>query len=185
MHSRTQYNMIQASQRGVYKQPYAKHLPFVFCSNMARAIVKSDLKAYVELEFADDPANCRICLYISGQNVPYIAKEIFDVQVQDNDGKRSLILDNGTAIRPKTSVMLDGATTEGLDKVFGQIPSAAFRNSHYRCMELLNGELRSNYLTMQIWEDPKFYAKIEFMVEPAHLTGIRHKLFPEGNLAEE
>ncbi|UKZ78710.1 hypothetical protein TrVFT333_006456 [Trichoderma virens FT-333] len=171
------------TNHGLFEWPDARNLPLVFCSNMCESIIKVDAKAQVQLAFADDPSNCHLTVFISGYDIPNIAKEIFNINIRDRNGKWSIVIGDGTTIQLEESLLLTGSDTRELDRIFGSIPSTAFRNSPLRIEEVLNGIQRSKHLSMRIWKDTICYAQIELKADAGGLTSMRDALFYQGGYA--
>lgn len=160
-----------------YAWPKAQNLPFIFPHHTCVGIVKKGDVASVTLSFPPDPSLCCLIVDITAKEAQSLSKELFGVQIRNENDQLFVVLDNGAIAEIKGSVTFRGVDVVAVDKIFGQAVGSGFRQSPPRLQELSLGALLSNCLTMEIWDNPSRSVRLRLMVETFGLDYIRRQLW--------
>ncbi|KID96858.1 hypothetical protein MAJ_07244, partial [Metarhizium majus ARSEF 297] len=161
-----------------YAWPKAKNLPFVFPYYMCTAIVKRADEAAVILSFPSDPSVCRLVFDISPTEVQHVAKELFGIRIRDENNRRCVVFEHGATMDIHGRTILRGAAVEALDRIFGHMVGAAFRQNPRRMEEISMGAMLSKCLSMEIWASVDRPSRLDFMVDAENLALIYQQLWP-------
>lgn len=155
--------------------PFASHLACIFPPMMLSSIVKREDRAEIEVIHTESPEQSWLRLSIYPHRVPYLAKELFDVDVDVKDTLIHLRLDSGA----KAKVLeLDGARHETLEKCFGRQVAAAIRSTRKFSTEKRQGEVVTKCVSLKIEKDPCFSCSFSLMLDRGSLSAIVAEIWP-------
>lgn len=160
--------------------PEAAHLSVLFPPFMCRAIHKDHQKktAAIKLSFPGNPNMCHLILDVEAGVVPRIARELFDIHVQDANNQRSIATGCDRAIRVGTTVTISGADLSSVERLFGAVVSRAVRAHDTQKQERSMGIVYTNCCSMQIWAQADLPARMTLMLHAETLYEIQVYLFP-------
>lgn len=121
---------------------------------MCRSIIKSDTRAEVEvLTFDKLKQQSALKLTIYPSRVPYLAKELFGVDMDLEDGQMCLRFDSGASARIE-ALKLTGAQHSALEKCLGREVATAIQLSDVYSGELARGEISTDCVSLTIQRNP-------------------------------
>lgn len=149
--------------------PFAKQLSGIFPPMMLSSVVKREDRAEVEVIRSESPERSGLRLSIYPHRVPYLAKELFDVDAVIQDMLIYLRLENGA----KAKVLeLNGAKHGPLEKCFGRQVTTAIRSTNTFSTELKQGEVVTDCVSLEIRRDPQFSCWLSLELDPESLSTI-------------
>ncbi|KAI1839397.1 hypothetical protein JX266_014206 [Neoarthrinium moseri] len=159
--------------------PMSRNLPNVFPSYLSRIIQKKGWYAVVTLSFPSYPTNSSLGLQIDPKQVPHVAKELYGVHIDVEDGKRFLVLEDGVEVEIDTHIVLRRASNKAISKLYGKQVTMAYQSSYRYLAEQNLGEERTRCLTMVIDGKETSPGDLNLETDPKQLTVIRQDLFKE------
>lgn len=134
--------------------PSASRLSSIFPMSLIHMVAKrDDGKAWVRITFST-PASSVLEVFITASETPYVAKELFDINITTEDRSRSIFHDSGVSQRLEGSITLSGAPTSKVAKLLGTLAEEAFQSTPKCAKEASQGFLTiTKCLTMQVWSD--------------------------------
>lgn len=160
-----------------YARPKAKNLPFVFPPYACSAIVKDSGEAAILLSFPADPAGCCMTVDLMPAEVQHIARELFGIHVRESSEGKCIIFEHGATVVIKGSAVFKGADAAALERLFGQMVGTAFRLNPQRLEELAMGALKSNCLSMEVWEKPDHPGRLTFIMDAENMSLVYQQLW--------
>lgn len=151
--------------------PFATHLSSIFPPPMLSSIVKTGNKAEVHFLDSEISEKPRLRLLIYPHRIPYLAKEIFDVDADIQGMLMHLRLDNGATAKV---LELDGATHVSLDKCFGIQVAAAIRSTRTFKTEVDHGQVVTKCVALEV--NP---CSLSLMLDPQSLSVVVAQIWPE------
>ncbi|KAL3952703.1 hypothetical protein ACCO45_012646 [Purpureocillium lilacinum] len=139
-----------------YARPKAKNLPFVF---------------------PPDPAGCCMTVDLMPAEVQHIARELFGIHVRESSEGKCIIFEHGATVVIKGSAVFKGADEAALERLFGQMVGTAFRLNPQRLEELAMGALKSNCLSMEVWEKPDHPGRLTFIMDAENMSLVYQQLW--------
>ncbi|KAM4058264.1 hypothetical protein HRG_014601 [Hirsutella rhossiliensis] len=130
--------------------PKAKNLPFVFSHYICTAVTKRTDEASVMLSFPSDPTDCRLVFDISAKEVQYVAKEVFDIHIREENGRRRVVSEKGATMDINSSITLRGGIAVALDSIFGQM-SATYNRAFNGRLNFIVEAQNLTLLYQQLW----------------------------------
>jgi hypothetical protein len=119
--------------------PLAKNLPSIFAENFCSWIVKVNKRASILATFPADPRDTCIHVDVSARYVQHLVKELYDVQVDIEGGRRRLTFRNGPTLTIKDSIQFERVHPGNIERVFGSVISLACEKSTPRLEEIDQG----------------------------------------------
>lgn len=159
--------------------PFAKHLPSIFPPYMCKSIIKSELRAEVEIRSAASPESSFLKVAIYPSKVPYLAKELFGVDIDFEDGRMFLRFDNGASAQID-ALKLTGAKHECLEKCLGRELTTAVRSSCTYSKELARGEPLTDCVSLTVHGDTGIPCFLTFLSDPNSFSTIVAQLWRPG-----
>lgn len=111
--------------------------------------MKTEQSADVEVETPESLEQSLLKLHIYPAKVPYLARELFDVEVDFEDDRLCLRFESGASAQID-ALKLVGARPGVLDKCLGQEVATAVRQSRRYAVELTRGEASTECVSLAI-----------------------------------
>lgn len=155
--------------------PFAAHLSGIFPPLMLSSIVKQEDKAKVEVIQDHSPERSQLRLSIYPYRVPYLAREIFDVDADIQNKTMYLRLETGANAKV---LEIGGAQHGTLEKCFGRKIAAALRLSPKFENEVRCGQIVTKCVSLDIQEGPDFSCFISLGLDSQSLSNIIDEMWP-------
>ncbi|POS68674.1 hypothetical protein DHEL01_v212931 [Diaporthe helianthi] len=101
--------------------PHAKNIPSLLPNLTCASVVKSDSLATVRMIFGETPSQCFLEMEVYARRVPYIARELFGLDFEEEDGRLLMRIVDSAACVEFEKVTVFGADRKGTEKLFGNV----------------------------------------------------------------
>lgn len=164
-----------ATQSETADLPFALHLSGIFPPLLLSSIVRKGDRAEVEAVQPGLPEQSRLKLSIYPHRVPYLAREMFDVDADIKDMLLHMRLENGAIAQV---LRLDGARHESLGKCFGTRVATAIRSSGKFAAEVRQGEVVTQCVSLELRRESGFACSFSLVIDPELLSTLVAEIWP-------
>lgn len=159
--------------------PHAKALPAVFPPDLCYRLYKNkDNQAAIMVSFPRDTSKTCLYLYVRGDQVQDMAKELYNIRIDAVNNQRYIIHDNGGASQKiQGSVRFSRMRPDIVEKIFGSYSSFGISNSMRRCEEIARGEPLTDCVHMKISDRADAPARFKLILSADQLSVIKNYLW--------
>lgn len=163
-------------QPRVWESPEARNIPIIFPPLICPSIVRSDGAASIRAIFTDTPSQCSLEIDLYSTKIPYIAWELFKVNIDIEKGRLLVRFEKGANISAETFTLYgaDRKATEGLLGNIFQIISAGVQ---YK-MEIEWGEPVTRFVSLEVKGNAEKPSCLKVQSDGKTISDIAAQLWP-------